>query len=130
MEFSFSEWLAGHMLKAGINQSELAKRAGVNQTVISRLLSGKAKPSPDTLRSLARVFRLPLNQVYEAAGLLRSDSKINKTIEQIDSMAADLPPEDQQDILEYIKLRIRIAEERERNKNVERRAKPRSADTG
>ena len=41
----------------GISQRELAKRAGVSHTVISRIESGEHSPSPRTLERLAEALR-------------------------------------------------------------------------
>jgi transcriptional regulator with XRE-family HTH domain len=38
--------------------------------VINKLLNGKTFPQPDTLESLARAFRIPVETTYRAAGLL------------------------------------------------------------
>ena len=41
----------------GLSQRELAKRAGISHTVVSRLESGQQVPSAKTLERLAEAFR-------------------------------------------------------------------------
>ena len=49
--------LASRRESLGLSQRELAKRAGVNHTVISRVESGEHPPSPRTLERLADALR-------------------------------------------------------------------------
>ena len=41
----------------GLSQRELAKRAGISHTVISRIEGGEHSPSPKTLERLAEALR-------------------------------------------------------------------------
>jgi len=129
MKTSFAEWLLNQMKHAGLNQSELARRANVNQTVISRLLNEKAAPSTDTLRALAKVFGLPADQVFREAGILPQKGSKNEIIEQIEHVTDGLPEEEQQNVLEYALLRKRLAEEREKYEPVSK-SKKRPATSG
>ncbi len=89
----FGQWLAEQMRRHGnMSQSELARQAEVNQAVVSRLLAGKALPSPDTLRSLARVFKLPPKVVFMAAGELPPDESIDPWAEETAAQLAKLSP--------------------------------------
>jgi DNA-binding XRE family transcriptional regulator len=123
----FNTWLVGQMEKAHVNQSGLAKLAHLNQAAISRILSGQAKPSVDTCKAFSRVFNIPVNEVYLAVGIL-PPTKEDRLVNIITHLAEQLPTdEDKQDAAEYIRLRLRIAEERgkyETNKKRASRPKP------
>ena len=42
----------------------------MNRAVINKLLNGKSKPQPITLIAISRGFKIPVETVYRAAGLL------------------------------------------------------------
>src|SRR6185503_5469135 len=66
----FSEWLQSELGKRGWSQSDCARSANLNRAVINKLLNGKSKPQPSTLAAIARAFKIPVETVYRAAGLL------------------------------------------------------------
>ncbi|MER5202274.1 hypothetical protein [Streptomyces sp. NPDC002825] len=54
------------MLKARLNQTEVASLAGLGRTTVSEALSpAKPAPSPRTVQEMARVLRLPVNELLE-----------------------------------------------------------------
>jgi len=110
----FGEWLAFEREKRGWSQSELSRYSGLHRAVISKLESG-TQPMPETLKALASAFGYPLETVFRAAGLLPPQSPENELINQIKHLTSELPEQEQQDILEFVKLRHRLAEERGKN---------------
>lgn len=54
---SIGKLVAARREELGLSQRELAKRAGMSHTVISRLESGQQAPSPKTLERLTEAFR-------------------------------------------------------------------------
>jgi len=68
----FSEWLQLELDKRGWSQSDCARSANLNRAVINKLLNGKSRPQPSTLAAIARAFKIPIETVYQAAGLLPS----------------------------------------------------------
>ena len=66
----FSEWLQAELVRRGWSQSDCARSANLNRAVINKLLSGKSKPQPSTLAAIARAFKIPVETVFRAAGLL------------------------------------------------------------
>jgi transcriptional regulator with XRE-family HTH domain len=53
---TFRENLQREMDIRGISQSELARRAGMNQTAISSLLAGRNEPRLSTIERIAAAF--------------------------------------------------------------------------
>lgn len=53
-EFSLIEALIGARKRANLSQAELAKKMGTTESVISRLESGRVKPSTRTLERYAK----------------------------------------------------------------------------
>ena len=86
METVFSSWLNAEMGKASLNQSELAKRANINQAAVSRLLAGTTTPSAETCNAIAKALKLPPEQVYRAAGLLPPKSEHDELVERAEHM--------------------------------------------
>lgn len=66
----FSEWLQSELDRRGWSQSDCARSANLNRAVINKLLNGKSKPQPSTLAAIARAFKIPVETIYRAAGLL------------------------------------------------------------
>jgi len=71
----FSEWLQTEMDKRGWSQSDLARSAGLNRAVVNKILNGKSHPQPPTLEAISRAFKIPVEAIYRAAGLLSVDTE-------------------------------------------------------
>ena len=105
-----NNWLLNELRKRDWSQADLARRAGVSRTAISDIISGKRKIGRDLAVSISEAFKLPLEEVYRAAGLLPPEPAETKLARQITHITAQLPPEEQQGLLEFAKLRLRLSE--------------------
>jgi transcriptional regulator with XRE-family HTH domain len=76
----FTEWLQTEMDKRGWSQSDSARACDLNRAVINKLLNGKCRPQPATLMAIGRGFKIPLETVYRAAGLLPPSSDGDETM--------------------------------------------------
>ncbi|MFF2493207.1 helix-turn-helix domain-containing protein [Agromyces sp. NPDC058064] len=56
------------MQESSMSQRELARRVGVGQSTVSRVLSGKTPMTVDQLDAFCRVLRLEPSEVLAAAG--------------------------------------------------------------
>jgi transcriptional regulator with XRE-family HTH domain len=79
----FSEWLQSEMDQRGWSQSDCARAADLNRAVINKLLNGKCNPQPATLAAIARGFKIPVEAVFRAAGLLPANPNYDDTAEQL-----------------------------------------------
>ena len=79
----FAEWLQMEMDKHGWSQSDCARACDLNRAVINKLLNGRSKPQPFTLVAIARGFKIPVETVYRAAGLLPPSNDDETTLELI-----------------------------------------------
>jgi len=79
----FAEWLQAEMDKRGWSQSDCARAADLNRAVINKLLSGKSRPQPLTLLALAGGFKIPVEAVYRAAGLLPESTDGDEMTEEL-----------------------------------------------
>ena len=57
--------------RAGISQSELARRSGIDQTTVSRIESGAVTPTPDRLSRLAEALQVNSGDLFGLAGYTR-----------------------------------------------------------
>lgn len=109
---TLNDWILNELSTRDWSQADLARRAGVSRAAISDVISGKRNIGKDLAQSIAEAFKLPLEDVYRAAGLLPPEPIETKLSRQITHLTTQLPPEEQQDILEFVKLRLRLSEER------------------
>jgi len=126
MKKTFGEWLKEEIDELRISQTELAKMVGVQPAQISRIISGERGTTPEVLEKVASILRLPPDHVFQIAGILPAKPKANQKIEQIPHLAADLPEEEQEYILEVIEARLRIIEQKARYET-ERKTRMRAA---
>jgi transcriptional regulator with XRE-family HTH domain len=112
---NFSEWLKNELESRGWKQADLVREANLDSAVISNIINGKRRSGENTARAIAHAFKLPPETVFRAAGLLPPQSPETEFINQIIHLTSELPTQEQQDILEFIKLRHRLAEKRGKN---------------
>jgi len=121
----FPAWLILERENREWSQSDLSRHANISRQVISDYENRKRKYyDEDILKKIAHAFKLPPEAVFRAAGILPQQTPENETIEQITHLTKELPAQEQQDILEFVKLRHRIAEQREKNETKRTRNKP------
>ena len=108
----FGAWLDQQLAERNMRPADLAKRANLDQALISRFRHGKTRPTPESLIAIARALKLPYEIVYQKAGLLPPEPERTAILRQIEFVASELPEEEQINILEYARLRQRLAEER------------------
>lgn len=111
----FTEWLAGELKKRNWRQVDLVRAANLDSAVVSNLVNGKRGPGEDTCRAIARAFGYPPEEVYRAAGLLPPVSEADAWKERILHLAEQFPEEEHDDLIAYIEMRIRLAEERKKS---------------
>jgi transcriptional regulator with XRE-family HTH domain len=72
---NFPDWLQSELDKRRWSQADLAYSAGISRAVVNKLLNRKTYPQPDTLQAIARAFKVPVETVYRAAGLLPQETE-------------------------------------------------------
>jgi transcriptional regulator with XRE-family HTH domain len=123
MDILFSDWLVDRMKEMGWSQADFARASGLTRQAISYYLSDKSK-SPDefALQKIARALTLPPEYVFRKAGLLPAKPEDDLMIEVITHLYQQLPTEDdKKDAVEYMRLRLRIAEERGKHDPIEKK---------
>jgi transcriptional regulator with XRE-family HTH domain len=67
---SFPRWIEQELDKRGWRQSDLARRAGLSEATLSRILNGSRKAGPETCVGIAAALEVPPEHVFRIAGLL------------------------------------------------------------
>jgi len=83
----------------GISGNLLAKRAGLSQSTISAIEHGHKSPTVQTLSKLCGAMNLSLEDFF--AGISPSSSA--STHQQLNAVVAEMPPEVQEKLLEFLK---------------------------
>ncbi len=126
----FPTWLLSQLHAQGWSQSELARRAELSPQAISDYINGKrTNYDQDALNGIARALKLPPEEVFRAAGYLPPASAESEILEQIVHVTSPLPLDEQVGILEFARMRARLAEEKGRY-GVGEKAKRRSSVSG
>ncbi|WP_165488447.1 helix-turn-helix domain-containing protein [Actinomadura formosensis] len=66
----FSSYLQDLRRQQRLGIRELARKADINPSVLTRLEQGKTSPMPETLRSLASALDVPTSEMFAAAGYI------------------------------------------------------------
>lgn len=120
----FTKWLRGEMKKRDWSQAELARQMQIDRATVNNVLKNDQKRArgagPEFCRQAARAFGYPPDEVFRIAGLLPNDTeekqKRSPLKRVIISLIDKLPTEqDDIEVEEYIRLRLRMAEKRSGN---------------
>ncbi len=65
---TFRAWFAGQLKRREWNQSDAARRMGIQPSVVSHWISGKRVPSPQSCDLISDAFGVPVDLVLELAG--------------------------------------------------------------
>ena len=64
-DYKFGNYILELRSRAGLSQSELAREVGVTNKAVSKWEVGKAKPSVETIRKLAALFQVSVDNLLE-----------------------------------------------------------------
>jgi len=105
----FVDWVNRELQERGWSQSELGRRAGVDNSTISRVLDGSRSPTFDFCAAIARPLEERPEEVFRLAGLLPAHrgSEEERVIRELEDIARELGPEEQQRVTEYALWRLR-----------------------
>jgi transcriptional regulator with XRE-family HTH domain len=104
---AFAAWLDAELAQRGWSYSQLARRAGLSHSMLSRLRAG-APPSWSACRLVAEALGLPPEEVFRQAGLMPPISSDQAEYEQFRHLLAQLSDEDRQELLEIARLKLQL----------------------
>lgn len=107
---NFPGYLRQLIADAGLTRTELAKRAGISRYTINKLATDPShSPTAETLTAIARVLRMPVSDLYRAAGLQpeRVDSwRVDRAVH----LFSQLSDFDQDEVIEILELKVKRRE--------------------
>ena len=100
----FVDFIRDELSKRNWAHAELARRSGISQAHISRVINSNYQPGIEFLNSIASCMNLSKEYIYKLAGLLSENPKSNVIIEEIHQILESLSNEDQKLVLGFINL--------------------------
>jgi transcriptional regulator with XRE-family HTH domain len=83
-------------------QVDLAKKSGLSQSTISRIVTGERNPSAELCILIAEALDLPPQLLFFEAGLMPRDKHANKFTSEIEFKFSKLKPQEQDFVLHII----------------------------
>lgn len=102
----FSDWLMLQLKERNISQSELARRSGITRQSVINYLAGRI-PNPTELKKLARGLRIPVADVFRAAGLLPPAPETDPITARAMELFASLSEAEQAEVLNILEFKER-----------------------
>ena len=93
-KIDFSEWLNSVLIDKDIKPVELARMANIDPGVVTRILKAERSATPKTLEAIAHALKLPIEMVYEKAGILPPKSQLSPIKRKLAHLAEGLPDSD------------------------------------
>jgi transcriptional regulator with XRE-family HTH domain len=93
-KISFAEWLDAILKDKDIKPVELARSANIDPGVVTRILKAERSATPKTLEAIAHALQLPVDLVYEKAGILPKKTDLSSARRKLLHMSEDLPDSD------------------------------------
>lgn len=101
---AFGDWLQDVLDERGWTRADLARAADVRESSLSDVFSGRRKVGTDLATAIADALKIPQEDVYIAAGLLRPKKSRNAIIEQMIHEVQERSVEEQKEFLQYIRF--------------------------
>lgn len=101
----FSEWLAGILADKDIKPVELARLAKIDPGVVTRILKAERDAKPKTLEAIAHALKLPVDLIYEKAGILPTKPEATLLQRKLLHASEGLPESDLQLALSLLEQR-------------------------
>ncbi len=105
---TFGEKLRQARKAAGLTQKELAQAVELKHNAVSNWEKGISSPDPATIRRLCEILRMPPNFFFEA----EESAALSGVEFALFGEVRQLSPEDQQDVLNFIRYKRSLQEKR------------------
>ena len=94
-----------------LDQVELANKANISPSQVSRIFKRKSIASTETLAALAKAVDLPEIYILEVAGRISETPNTDPLTEEGIYLLQQLQGENKVDAVRYLRLRLQVAEE-------------------
>lgn len=120
---AFGAWLERKRKERDLSQTELAEMVEVTPGQISRLETGGRGASTELIEKLCRALQAPINEGLQAAGILPQSERKTTLMRVLEHIFNQLPQEEQEELIEEGRLKLRLLEEREARKREQARSR-------
>lgn len=108
----FIEWLDSELAERGWNDHQLANRAGISHSVISKARRG-TMPRWDACASIAGALNVPADLVFRKAGLLPPLADEEAVLIELRYLISQLSTRDRYELMQIARLKIQRQAERQ-----------------
>jgi transcriptional regulator with XRE-family HTH domain len=116
-KLSFIDWLKSEAEKRDIKQMDIVRAGKISSTHVSRVFSMQTTPSADFMLAVSRAFNLPAEMIYRKAGWLPPKKEDDPLTDEgkyiLDALQGT---EFQQENVNYLRYRLKVAEEKAKYK--------------
>ena len=105
---TFGEKLRQARKAAGMTQKDLAQAVHLKHNAVSNWEKGISSPDPETIRRLCEILRMPPNFFFES----EESGALSGVEFALFGEVRQLSPEDQQDVLNFIRYKRSLQEKR------------------
>ena len=109
---SAGERLLAILNEKGVSQAELARLSGRSKPAISDVISGRRNMSAEFATDLAMALVIPPELFFREMGLLPPSQPETAQTKELAYLASEMPPTALEDVLEFARHRLRLAEKR------------------
>ena len=121
-KLDFITWLDQELGRRGWSDNQLAKRAGISHSVISKARSGSL-PKWEACEAIAGALRMPPETVFRAASLLPKETEGEVDFDEWRYILALLPEKERYELLQIARLKLEL-QDREQLDGNRRQTRP------
>ena len=100
----FIDYIQQELDRRGWNRAELARRAHVDPSTVTRLMNGERAPTIEVVGAIAQAFGEAPEAMFRRAGLLPNMPPIqDATWRELSDIMRDMTPDDRQHVIDYAK---------------------------
>ena len=104
------EFLEDNMKKCNWSQADLARKSGLDTSLVSNILSGRRNIGVTSANAIAKAFKIPPEIIFRKAGLLPEVLDSSERLEELIYLYNLMPEEYQKDLIDYAHVRIAMLE--------------------
>lgn len=108
----FIDWLDRELSERGWNDHQLAQRAGISHSVISKARRG-VMPRWEACAAIAGALNLPADLVFRQAGLLPLLPEDESLLAELRALLSQLTPRDRLELVQIARLKVQLYEARQ-----------------
>ena len=112
---SFIDWLDRELSERGWNDHQLARRAGISHSVISKARRG-TMPKWEACAAIARALNIPADLVFRQAGLLPALPDEESALVELRALIAQLTPRDRFELVQIARLKAHLYADRQKRR--------------